>query len=62
VVRPIQGGAEALALLASETPDLVVLDLMMPEVDGFEVLAQLRGRDQTRLDSGHRAERQAADL
>jgi signal transduction histidine kinase/DNA-binding LacI/PurR family transcriptional regulator/AraC-like DNA-binding protein len=48
-VRPFQGGAEALRLLAEETPDLVVLDLMMPGVDGFEVLAQLRAREQTRL-------------
>jgi signal transduction histidine kinase/DNA-binding LacI/PurR family transcriptional regulator/AraC-like DNA-binding protein len=49
VVRPIHGGAEALRLLATETPDLVVLDLMMPEVDGFEVLEQLRSRDKTKL-------------
>jgi signal transduction histidine kinase/DNA-binding LacI/PurR family transcriptional regulator/AraC-like DNA-binding protein len=49
VVRPIHGGAEALRLLASETPDLVVLDLMMPDVDGFQVLEQLRGKDKTKL-------------
>src|SRR5207244_3343199 len=49
VVRPIHGGAEALRRLASETPDLVVLDLMMPDVDGFEVLEQLRSRDRTKL-------------
>jgi YesN/AraC family two-component response regulator len=49
VLRPIQGGAEALRRLATETPDLVVLDLMMPGIDGFQVLEHLRGQEQTRL-------------
>lgn len=37
------GGAEALELYARAEPDLVLLDLMMPRVNGFDVLAQLRG-------------------
>lgn len=41
VIRAVDG-AEALAKVASESPDLVVLDAMMPKVDGFEVLAQIR--------------------
>lgn len=36
------GGAQALELIRSQPPDLVLLDLLMPEVDGFEVLDQLR--------------------
>lgn len=37
-VVPARDGAEAIALLASEAPDLVLLDLSMPGVDGFAVL------------------------
>jgi two-component system alkaline phosphatase synthesis response regulator PhoP len=33
-------GLEALAMMRSERPDLVLLDLMLPEVDGAEVLLQ----------------------
>ena len=35
-------GEEALAILASQPPDVMVLDLMMPGIDGFEVLRQTR--------------------
>lgn len=35
-------GREALSLFASEQPDLVLLDIMMPEVDGFSVLRKIR--------------------
>lgn len=38
------GGREALGLLASYDFDLVVLDLTMPEVDGFAVLEDIRSR------------------
>jgi len=41
-VRVAEGGVAALAILAQEIPSLVILDLVMPEVDGFAVLAQLR--------------------
>lgn len=47
-VRMAAGGAAALALLAEATPSLVILDLMMPDIDGFSVLEQLRARPQTR--------------
>ncbi len=36
------GGAEALATFSQVLPDAVVLDLMMPEIDGFQVLDQIR--------------------
>ncbi|MGQ0603484.1 MAG: ATP-binding protein, partial [Anaerolineales bacterium] len=47
-VRVATGGAAALNILEEETPCLVILDLLMPEVDGFSVLEQLRARPQTR--------------
>jgi PAS domain S-box-containing protein len=46
VVRA-HGGREAIALARQELPDLIVLDLMMPEVNGFDVVEALSGRDDT---------------
>ena len=37
-----ENGREALTLIRTEKPDLVILDLMMPELDGFSVLDALR--------------------
>jgi two-component system, OmpR family, KDP operon response regulator KdpE len=37
-------GSKALALLETERPDMVLLDLMLPEVDGFELCEQIRER------------------
>jgi two-component system KDP operon response regulator KdpE len=39
-------GEEALATLDQERPDLIVLDLMMPGMDGFETLRRIRGESQ----------------
>jgi threonine synthase len=41
-------GREALALAAAKPPDLILLDLMMPEMDGFAVLDALKRSDQLR--------------
>ncbi|MDX1523885.1 MAG: response regulator transcription factor, partial [Anaerolineae bacterium] len=38
-------GREALTHLQSETPDLIILDWMMPEIDGIEVLRRLRAAE-----------------
>src|SRR5436190_8726939 len=37
-------GARALQLLETEDPDIVLLDLMLPEADGFELCRQIRER------------------
>src|SRR5262245_31128282 len=42
VVECAEDGAEALAKMESSSPDLVVLDLMMPVIDGWGVLDRLR--------------------
>src|SRR5438046_10496760 len=41
-------GREALQLAREQRPDLVVLDLMLPVVSGYDVLAELRRREETR--------------
>ena len=41
-VVPAANGAEALAAAQAHTPDLILLDMMMPGMDGFELLAALR--------------------
>lgn len=45
---PARSGREALELVAMEHPSLVLLDLMMPELDGFHVLDALRAGETTR--------------
>ena len=41
-IRTATGGQQALDEVAQEKPDLILLDLMMPGVDGFEVIRRLR--------------------
>ena len=43
-VDSVYDGEEALAYLSSGNYDGAILDIMMPKVDGIEVLRQLRGR------------------
>lgn len=40
-------GNEALAQIEQQIPDAMILDLMMPEVDGFEVLKRIREQEKT---------------
>lgn len=43
VVGEAASGSEALRIIEDENPDLVLLDVQIPELDGFEVLAHLEG-------------------
>ncbi|MFA6525797.1 MAG: response regulator [Candidatus Buchananbacteria bacterium] len=38
----INDSAKAIDVLKQETPDLVLLDVMMPEIDGFELFVKIR--------------------
>jgi DNA-binding response OmpR family regulator len=47
-VLQARDGAEALRLALENTPDLAVLDVMMPKMDGFEVTRRLRAEEATK--------------
>jgi PleD family two-component response regulator len=42
-------GEEALVKVAKESPDLIIIDAMMPKLNGFEVCALLKSEEETRL-------------
>jgi two-component system response regulator VicR len=42
------GGVKGLDLVLSELPDLVLLDLMMPDLDGWDVYQQMKAQAKTR--------------
>ncbi|MGB5123170.1 MAG: response regulator [Vibrio fluvialis] len=48
-----RSGQDALALLEQESVDLVLLDIMMPEMTGFDVCEQLKAKRRDGSDSGH---------
>ncbi len=47
-VRPVPDGHLALAAVRAEPPDLILLDIRMPEMDGYQVCEQLKADAQTR--------------
>ena len=46
-IRKASGGRQAMEEISLEKPDLILLDLMMPEIDGFEVLRRVRENPET---------------
>ncbi|MGY6275486.1 response regulator [Methylomonas sp. MgM2] len=47
-IRSAESGLAALTEVAVYQPDLILLDIMMPEVDGFEVIRRLQANPDTR--------------
>ncbi len=48
ILQTAASGEEALALVRQDPPDLILLDVMMPRMDGYEVAAALKGTLATR--------------
>lgn len=46
-IRTATNGQQALDAVAAEKPDLILLDLMMPGIDGFEVIRRLKNNPAT---------------
>ena len=69
-VHAVFSGKEALDWLAQNTPDVLILDLMLPDISGFTILRQLRASDSAnplpvivltaRIDPETRAESESA--
>lgn len=47
-IQTVSNGAEALAAVQTNLPDLILLDIMMPEMNGYEVCEHLKANEQTR--------------
>ena len=47
-VKGAMGGKEGLKMIRESLPDLILLDLMMPDMDGWEVYQQLKADEKTR--------------
>jgi two-component system, OmpR family, response regulator VicR len=48
IVKGAHGGRKGLELVNQELPDIILLDLMMPGMDGWEVYQQLKANESTR--------------
>ncbi len=47
-IKGADGGVEGLKMIRQEPPDLILLDLMMPDMDGWEVYQQMKADEKTK--------------
>ena len=47
-VKGAHGGRQGIDTVKQEAPDLILLDLMMPDLDGWDVYQQLKANDETK--------------
>ena len=47
-VKGATGGVEGLKMIREDHPDLILLDLMMPDMDGWEVYQQIKADEKTK--------------
>jgi len=47
-IKGADGGVEGLKMIRQELPDLILLDLMMPDMDGWEVYQQIKADEKTK--------------
>lgn len=47
-VKGVQGGLAGLDYINTQGPDLILLDLMMPDVDGWDIFQQMKSNEDTK--------------
>jgi len=47
-VHVAKNGADAILLITEHLPDVILLDVLMPEMDGYEVIAELKSKEATK--------------
>jgi len=47
IVKGAHGGRQGLDMVFAEPPDLILLDLMMPDIEGWEVFQQIKANEAT---------------
>jgi signal transduction histidine kinase/DNA-binding response OmpR family regulator len=66
-VSQARDGSEALAAVEARKPDLILLDLRMPRVDGYQVIQEIKSRDETKdipivVMTAHRIDNERIDI
>ena len=60
-VKGAAGGTEGLKMIRQDPPDLVLLDLMMPDMDGWEVYQQMKADEKNEEHSSDRCDSQGPE-